>query len=152
MWEKYLPEHGADYVPPETWGKDHWSTFAYLETLTVDRKGVVQNAKMRCNNRLHREFATDRQLKMTKEYPTITKQGPIHKHDDWSCVEDMVYYGYITAETRQVSKAFNDNTQCRVALTPFGQKIAAELRQHKAAGGNFADFTPSSYTNYKDGA
>ena len=146
-WSEYKPGEGSDYVPIARWGQDHWSTFAYLETRAVDGKGIIDNRKMRCNTRLHRHFADfdpfTKELHDGSRYPTRLKDGEIERHDDWSCLEDMVAAGLITAQwrVRHAGAAFG-NSQARVALTATGQALAAQLRAHKANGGKWPNFTP----------
>ena len=73
-----------EVVPPTDWGKDHWSTLAFLETAAVDNKGLVQNAHMRAHPRLHPKYA---HTGSTGEYPTRLKDGfELKDHDDWSCM------------------------------------------------------------------
>lgn len=144
-WEEYQAE-GDDYIPMDRWGKDHWSTFAYLETLTVDHRGVIENSRMRCNARLHRELVAMPFMDHDgAKYPTILKDGEIDRHDDWSCLEDMVSAGLIRAFYRVARHGvvFGGN-EAKVELTPLGQKVAAELRVHKAGGGAFGSFNPSN--------
>lgn len=144
-WHPYKPD-GDDYVPMERWGKDHWTTLLYLETCAVDTGGMISNPKMRCNPRLHRAFAHgyphDPQ---SREYPTRLKGGEErYGHDDWSCLEDMVAAGLVTAEWRQPFTAPVFGGGCaRVRLTERGQAIAAALRQHRAAGRPTAEFAPN---------
>lgn len=130
-----------DYVDPASWGKDHWSTLAYLETVCVDQRGQIQNPQMRCNPRLHRTFAHSAD---GSQYPTRLKDGELPNHDDWSCLEDAVAFGLLKAEwqTYPESPIFG-GSKARVELTPLGSLVTAELRRHKAAGGSFADFMPS---------
>lgn len=141
--EEYTAE-GDDSVPMERWGKDHWSTFAYLETRVVDGKGKIDNARMRCNARLHRHFAVVSPfgaLQDGSKYPTRAKDGDIENHDDWSCLEDMVAAGLVRAffQRTKYGEVFGD-CRARVELTELGQKIAAQLRVYKAAGGNYHGF------------
>lgn len=147
-WTEYLTE-GNDYVPVADWGQDHWSTFAYLETRVVDGKGHIDNRRMRCNARLHREFMHDavfhRRLLLihdSSKYPTLLAGGvELEKHDDWSCLEDMVAAGLIKAFYRRKSytEAFG-HSEAKVEFTNTGLAVAAALRRHKARGGNFRDF------------
>src|SRR5688572_21590317 len=100
MWDKY--EFEGEGVPVKDWGQDHWSTFAYLETRAVDAKGVIDNRRMRCNPRLHRHLANMGMGSIIdgSKYPTRLKVGTIDKHDDWSCLEDMVAAGFLKAFIR----------------------------------------------------
>jgi hypothetical protein len=144
-WETYEAT-GGGYIPMERWGKDHWSTFAYLETCAVDQKGIVDNRRMRCHARVHREFCAQATFGMQdgSKYPTRLKDGELEKHDDWSCFEDMVAAGLVRAQWRvKRSGEFFDCNEAKVELTPFGQQIAAQLRQYKAGGGNYHDFVPT---------
>jgi len=147
-WEKYDPE-SEDMAPIENWGSDHWSTFAYLETCAVDNKGVINNNRMRCNPRLHRGFANIMHGEIVdgSEYPTRLKDGVMKKHDDWSCIEDMVVAGLVTAfwRVKKHGEAFGCN-EGRIELTPLGFTVAGELRAYKASGGNYKNFTPSICT------
>lgn len=145
-WESYTPEPSADDIPMERWGKDHWTTLAYLETRAVDGKGKIENKRMRCNARLHRAFCgvfMGRVIDGSK-YPTRLNDGTtVEEHDDWSCLEDMVVAGVLTARFRQVNMQVFGNSEAAIKLTPLGASIAAQLRAHKAAGGSYAGFAPT---------
>lgn len=144
MWEEYEVA-GDEYIPIELWGKDHWSTLAYLETCAVDYRGLVDNRRMRCNPRLHRKFAHFDYLGVIVDgsrYPTRTKTGEIQRHDDWSCLEDLVAAGLIKAYWRvRYPEQIAGGAQAKIELTALGLKIAADLRAHKARGGSFASFS-----------
>ena len=146
-WNEYKPGKGDDYIPIARWGQDHWSTLAYLETRVTDGRGLIDNPRMRCNPRLHRHFAHvctfTGKPHDGPEYPTRLKDGEIDHHDDWSCLEDMVAAGLITAQwrVRHVGALFG-NSEAKVALTDAGQALAAQLRAHKAGGGRWANFEP----------
>jgi len=141
VWTEYQAEMDDGFIPPTEWGKDHWSTLAYLEYRTVDDGGKIDNRKMRVDPRLHREFATDMQIRLGGKYPTILKDGQREGHDDWSCLEDMVIAGLLRAWWKETtSRRVFDCCVARVELTDYGRIVAHALRQHKAAGGNFADF------------
>ena len=148
-WTEYEAE-GGDYVPVERWGQDHWSTFAYLETLAVDAKGMIDNRRMRCNPRLHRAFigyiGTNGVRVMPpdfggREYPTRLKDGELSGHDDWSCLEDMVAAGLLRAwfDRPAGDPIFG---RAKITLTDRGKALAGQLRAHKAGGGCFANFAP----------
>lgn len=88
-WHEYKAEDD-DFIDISEWGQDHWSTFAYLETRAVDAGGVIDNRKMCCNARLHREFANGMDAESCH---TRLKSREAGKRDDWSCLEDMVAAG-----------------------------------------------------------
>jgi len=117
----------------ETWGKDHWSTFAYIETRIVDHKGVLNPSHMRCDSDIHPQFGSSSPILGSKKYPTKLKGGVLlHDHDDWSCADDAEAVGFIENQGTGLLR--------RYVLTPLGAKVANDLRNHKAAGKNFADF------------
>ena len=146
-WIKYEP-NGGDYIPVERWGRDHWSTFAYLETRVVDGNGLIDNRKMRCAARLHREFAhVDPVLGRLQDggkHPTRLKDGEIENHDDWSCLEDMVEAGLIEAwwTPNPLNRPFG-GAKAKIELTEMGFVCAGLLREYKAKGGTFGTFSPA---------
>lgn len=127
-------------IPIEKWGKDHWSTFAYIETLTVDGGmmglAVPNNSRMRTNEKTHPHLvgsAFGPSMGGSK-YPTRLKEGEIKGHDDWDCLDDAVEAGLLTDEGSGLNRAFK--------LTKLGKKVANELRNFKSDGGSFKDFIP----------
>jgi hypothetical protein len=131
----------------EQWGKDHWSTFAYLETCAVDGHGIIQNAHMRCHARLHRPFVhlgfggvpND-----GSKYPTLLKDGvEVQRHDDWSCLEDMVAAGLLRSWFQMRSGEYFGHGVAKIELTPLAWDIAGQLRTYRGEGGNYATFTPT---------
>lgn len=145
MWEEYQAD-GEGFISMDRWGKDHWSVLAYAETCAVDAHGVLANAKMRCNSRLHRVFVYVDGLGVMHDgaaYPTRLKNETQDQHDDWSCLEDLAAAGYVKIQWRNKyrgnSRVFGDG-EARITLTPQGLQVSSELRNHKAGGGNFADF------------
>ncbi len=142
-WDTY-EAGGGDYIPPTEWGKDHWSTFVYLQTRVVDAKGIIDNRKMRTHPRLHRHLVglTFGQMQDGSAYPTrLANDKKKDKHDDWSCLEDMVKAGLIRAYTRVKDKgAVFGGSEARVELTDYGVSVYALMLQHKAHGGAFATF------------
>lgn len=149
-WEKYETGDLDAYIPIENWGKDHWSTLGFLETRVVDFKGVILNASMRCNPRLHRVFAHVDVMTSSpidgSQYPTRLKGGAIHpeSHDDWSCLEDMVAAGLLEAHVKYHSSSRFGGSKCKVELTDKGREIAAQLRVHRSRGGRWDDFEPET--------
>jgi hypothetical protein len=141
-WVKFEADGHTPDIPMDRWGQDHWSTFAYFETLTVDNEGKIDNRRMRCEARLHREFCAPHHLSSTQLYPTRCKGSQIDMHDDWSCLEDMVYQGLITAQWKRTSSDPFGACVARVQLTDEGREIAGRLRAHKAAGNSFSEFAP----------
>lgn len=95
-------------VPMHRWGRDHWSTLAYLETRCVDHDGVIENSHMRTAVMRHPTFLgkAQRRSGMTqRDYPTMVHPDELNAgtefpdHDDWDCLVDMVDAGFV-----QISK------------------------------------------------
>lgn len=63
-------------------GKDHWSTFAYIETRCVDHKGVPDRNHMRTDRDRHPALAGNMALTIQKKYPTLARGCEIPDHDD----------------------------------------------------------------------
>lgn len=143
-WIEY--KSGGNFVPVDSWGSDHWSTLAYLETRAVDADGRVENQRMRCNPRIHRSFANLGKgggLVDGSKYPTrLRGNKTLDDHDDWSCLEDMVSAGLLRAFWCDGGDQIFGGAEARIELTDLGFEICAALRSHKAKGGNFGDFEP----------
>jgi hypothetical protein len=121
-------------VPIEQWGRDHWSTLLYVESVCVDHDGIPNRDRMRVDLERHpfyggrAHWIQDRKAK----YPTRLKGGvEKHDHDDWDCVEDMVEAGVVDWIGTGANPQF--------ALTEKGYKLAAALRQHRAESGRKTD-------------
>lgn len=120
-------------IPIEKWGKDHWSTFAYLETRCVDHKGEIERRHMRCDSDRHPQFA-HMPSEMEQKYPTRYKDGELADHDDWDCLDDCELVGLVENKGTGLHRVYK--------LTALGRMVAAQLRQHKMDGGNFHTFVP----------
>lgn len=119
-------------------GKDHWSTFAFLEICAVENQGRINIQRMRCDPELHPGLAHEGS-RFGKPSPTRLKHGAtLHAHDDWSCFEDLEAAGLV--------KWIGTGIHPCIQLTKKGQAVAARLRAFKQGGGNFADFTTAVST------
>ena len=111
-------------------GKDHWSTLAYVETCNVDNKGVMDRRRMRCNPDKHPLLAHTPQW--SSSYSTILRDGVLEDgHDDWDCINDLEAAGLV--EPISLVNAI-------VLLTEKGKLVSAQLRVHKMGGGKFGNF------------
>lgn len=123
-------------VPIEQWGKDHWSTFAYIACVVTGRKGEPDKDRMRTDKDLHpglvgRHVAF---LDSSKKYPTILKGGvELANHDDWSCAEDLESSGLIEWKGTGIQPVFE--------LTEFGWIVFKELTDFKNHGGTFSTYS-----------
>ena len=131
-----------DPVLPPWFGKDHWSTFAYIEICCVDRNGVASRDRMRTDPDVHAGlYGTTRRsisLLPSRKYPTRLKSPATGKpvllddHDDWSCMEDCIAAGLAVDLGTGINPLYK--------LTELGHKVAAALRKHKANGKSFHHF------------
>lgn len=138
-------EINPNAVPIVKWGKDHWSAVAYIETRCVEYGGVPNREHMRCDPKTHPGLtnsanislpgpASPTRLKAYFKGKEIDKTQVIEAHDDWSCLEDAESLGLLINIGTGINPVF--------CLTELGRKVADQLRAHKAAGKNFADFEP----------
>jgi hypothetical protein len=117
-------------VPLELFGSDHWSTFAYIETRTVDHGGEIDHDRMRCDPSRHpAEYAAKRFVSLNaadgSSYPTLLKHGEkLAGHDDYDCLTDLQAVGLVV----RVSIS-------QWQLTQLGQAVAA----HRAEAGDVHD-------------
>lgn len=125
---------GDPIVPLAEWGKDHWSTLAYIETRAVDFKGIPNNQHMRCDADLHPQFAHARRAGLSNtKYPTRTKSGEVEDHDDWSCLDDAEAVGYVENIGTGLHRVYS--------ITPAGQQVCEALRRHLMDGGTNSSFS-----------
>lgn len=127
---------GRDAIPMARWGKDHWSTFGYIETRIVDHGGAPDRDHMRTDVDRHPHLVGRRierdGLSPTK-HPTMLRDNELaNDHDDWDCADDAVVYGLLEDIGTGLNRAWK--------LTPYGVTVASALRAHKAGGGQFATF------------
>lgn len=125
-------------VPTELWGRDHWSTLAYIEAKLVDGDYSVKfDPRMRQGRRNFRVLSKGRGcaggVVMQPEHGSRLSDGTILPwSDDWACVQDMLADGL-----------FEDgewDTGFPLKLTEKGYAVAAALRKHKAEGGTYSNF------------
>lgn len=123
-------------IPPDRFGRDHWSLLAYVETCCVDApagsigKGRLDPRRLRVRNRIWPAWKAewDTRLRGTENGPTI----PLPDHDDMDCLLDLEAAGLVDIVS---------NANLFVRLTDAGIAMAAKLREHKARGGQVAEFT-----------
>lgn len=127
--------------PMSQWGKDHWSTFAYIETLCVDSIdgiGTPDHRRVQTNSNRHPALdgnaynilpcrGEDYSIRLTggKEIP-----GP--DYDEWDCIDDMISEGLLLHVGTGINPAYR--------LTKKGTDIIGKLREWKVNGGMFGTF------------
>ena len=109
-------------VPIEKFGRDHWSTLAYLETRAVDCQGKVDPLRMRSKD-------SGRGCPPTR---LRAHDEQLANHDDYDCLEDMEKAGLL------INRGTGSNPV--VGLTDRGWKVASCLRRWKAEGGQYSHF------------
>lgn len=134
-----------DQIPMALWGRDHWSTLAYVETQLVEGGYRISfDPKMRQKRRNFRVLAQNasrsevgRGVVMQPEHGSrLANNTYLPWHDDWDCVMDMIQEGLFV----------NDgaiDAGYPLILTEKGHAAVAALRKHKATGGSFTDCFPA---------
>lgn len=136
-------------IPMKDFGKDHWSTLAYVETLCVEssQKGVgtLDWKHVRVNENNHPlqaiNFRTTH-VAWKRDFGSMLRgyfrpDGSVNTrrrrgdHDDIDCLDDLEQEGLI--ELLSMANGF-------VKLTDKGRRISGLLREHKSKGGSFATF------------
>lgn len=119
-------------------GKDHWSTFCYVETRCVDYKGKIDNNHMRTDEDRHPKLNNGSHGK----YPTILHSGEkLENHDDWDCLDDLAKHGFLTY------MCIDRIAIC--SMTDLGHEVIVALRKHKCMGGTFSNFKWSKKSDDK---
>lgn len=129
---------GASYaegVPVSCWGKDHWSTLAFVAHWCAEHGAAgfdisQKRQQMRCDPKRH---LAQSHIAWKEDCPTILRQGlRLPEHDDWDCLDDAEEAGLILlCGTGAFPVVF---------MTDTGLELAARLVAHKTRGGSFGDF------------
>lgn len=144
-------QSSSDYVAPRLWGKDHWSTLAYIESVMTDCGGFEMglDPRMRSNRRNYRVMNEVPLPKRTRKASTRHYGAPLGPgdgsvlsdgqcvtgHDDWNCLEDMASVGFFNIGILGLAPGKV------LKFSPLGLAVSSRLRQHKQDGGNFAEFS-----------
>lgn len=125
-------------IEVKNWGRDHWSTLAYLGTLAVDNKGIAipDRRRMRTNEITHPHLVGhDFGNQGANKYPTILKEGTQEGHDDWDCIDDSIQLGFLEEVGTGFHRAYK--------FTKKGLDALHKLSDHKINGGNYSQFVYS---------
>jgi len=127
-----------DPVPPRLWGRDHYSTLLYIESVVVNADGIPNRDRMRTDASRHPAMdgpsmrMLPRELR-DKKYPTRLAGGvQLDDHDDWDCARDLEAAGLLRWEGTGINPCF--------VFTDLGWQIANMLRRHRAEGGTNDNF------------
>lgn len=113
----------SEVISIDRFGKDHWSTFAYVETRVVDYGGRLSVDHMRCDTDIHPQFANSaNRANPNKKYPTRLRDGIAAHHDDWSCVDDLEAAGLLEQKGTGMNPV--------IVLTDTGRRVVSQLRTH----------------------
>lgn len=135
-------------VPMDRWGKDHWTTLLYLETVCVDHRGKIEPLKMRTsrrNSRLAGKLHGETHIMGKDEYPTRLKPTQVERaefdrvdlvggHDDWECMNDMADLGLLAFKIKNERNS-NYPLQVTIEMLPLGRKYVAEARERREETG-----------------
>lgn len=152
---EYVPV-SQDRIPMEEWGKDHWSTFVYLETRIVDNRGLINHDHMRCHGDRHPFMLAAQRVGFARDhdgsqYPTQLRGGAeAESHDDYDCIDDMIAEGLVTATLPTVPDGVlltglvesELMVRATYVLTELGWRVVGQLRSHRGSGGSYATFRP----------
>ena len=134
-----------DIIPLKDFGRDHWSTFAYIDTLIVELQGfqIGFDGRMRQgrrNFRVMKEMCSHPKrvnsasmgIVMDLKYGTRLRDGStVEGHDDWDCVQDLVEAGLLVGECEPSEI---------LKLSENGKYAINALREHKRSEGSYATF------------
>lgn len=139
-----------DLIGVRYWGKDHYSTLAYVETVMVDCGGfqIGADPRMRSNRRHYRVMiegcrkprrangaSADMCQVMEPRHTSYLRHGATSEnHDDWCCIQDMAYAGFFTVSAEDIEPS------AVLHFSDLGRAAATALREFKAAGGTFSAF------------
>jgi predicted transcriptional regulator len=126
-------------VSVERFGKDHWSTFAYIAHCVQAKHGEPERSRMRTDEDRHpglvghSGFSFAELDGKTKKYPTRLAGGvELQYHDDWDCCDDLEAAGLLISEGTGIHPIYK--------LTDKGWEVLKQLTEHKNSGGSFGQF------------
>jgi hypothetical protein len=145
-------QYSADeYLPSAVWGRDHWTTLAYIETVATDCVGfqVGNDPRMRSNRRNFRVMQACMKprraqcggvgIVMDLAHSSRLADGDVVSgHDDWNCLQDMANEGLFNLDASGVEPGIT------LHLSAKGQAWCASLRAHKQAGGTYSNVNVST--------
>ena len=128
------PEPDIETVPLERFGKDHWTTFLYLESCAVDSRGMLDFDRLRVSSGRHPGLAIQGRrgascgISAGGDYPTRLKgAGPdendhyevelLSGHDDIDCNNDLISAGLVEVTVPSI------DAESDVYLDAYGRAV-----------------------------
>lgn len=143
-----------NYIEPARWGRDHWSTLAYIDSRMTDfgepyLMGI--DPKMRTKRRHLRVFAEANAFNSAKARTYYRTRGQttigqddgsrlrdntiVRNHDDFDCIQDFAAAGLLTVTPDKIEPG------TAISFSDKGREVMGALRLHKQAGGQWIDFS-----------
>lgn len=153
----------AEPVPVARWGKDHWTTFAYVETRWVDHRGMLGHDQMRCDRHRHPVFYAAKRRTTAfgsdvdgARYPTRLKTlspgadgrwgvAALPGHDDYDCLDDVIRAGLVQVTMPRLRSPHGDvflDTWDRPVRIPDGDILIGDARPPRAPRGTLIGPAP----------
>jgi hypothetical protein len=136
---------GIEPVPMNRWGKDHWTTFAYVEDAWVNHSGLLDHDRLRCDRSRHPMFYASKRMMLRagsgsadgSRYATRLKTEELGDnglygavdlfgHDDYDCLNDAIVAGLIEVRMPEPREPHHDvylDARGKVARIPGGEAI-----------------------------
>jgi len=146
----------AEYVPMARWGKDHWTTFTYVE----DHRGMLDHDQMRCDRRRHPVFYAAKRRTTAfgsdvdgARYPTRLKTAApgadgrwgvveLVGHDDYDCLNDAIGAGLVQVAMPRLRPPHGDvfpDAWDRPVRIPDGDILVGDARPPRSPRGTFVN-------------
>lgn len=145
-------------IPPEAFGKDHWSTLLYAAHRAVDHDGLRLRADPRMRTarwRLQVFFKAGDSIRNCVDTAPGSAVTRLHgdaeappDHDDWDCLDDFEAAGYLRYVDPETGKTLSAaelgrkqfHHRARVVLTYKGWRFDAALRRWLTQGNSTGTF------------
>lgn len=137
-------------APVSVWGKDHWDTLLYVESVCVDsftteNFGQVEPDRMRSGpeNRTLASATAVANGAVSGRYPTrLLGTQVLEGHDDWDCLADMEEAGMVEIISLAVGQ---------VRMTDRGHACSAAVRVARAKGDHQAAAGHKAWDEWQEG-
>ena len=146
-------EHGItnkEFIPITMWGKDHWSTLAYIDSVIAEHSfyPITIDSHMRTKRETYDYFLMNKAKKFgfitqpyynflsSDAYGTKLNDGTtVMAHDDYSCIVDFAKEGLLNIDENSII------TNKKIKFSDKGLTVMNCLHKHKVNGGTYSNFT-----------